>query len=74
MADGQQVDIPVLHDRTVGTRKESGLGMESPVQGGTSMVGKIRHAMGDVMGVNFSNEAREPCVKKKPLSFIVPVP
>ena len=36
VADGQQVDIPVLqYDRTVGTRKESGSGNGKP---GTSEV------------------------------------
>ena len=48
VADGQQVDIPVLqYDRTVGTRKESGSrGWIVPVQARYQYGRKIRHAMG----------------------------
>ena len=48
VADGQQVDIPVLqYNRTVGTRKESGSrGWIVPVQAGYQYGRKIRHAMG----------------------------
>ena len=42
VADGQQVDIPVLqYDRTVGTRKESGAGeRKDPGKRGRSTKGK----------------------------------
>ena len=48
VADGQQVDIPVLqYDRTVGTRKESGSrGWIVPVQARYQYSRKIRYAMG----------------------------
>ena len=48
VADGQQVDIPVLqYDRTVGTRKESGSrGWIVPVQARYQYGRKIRHVMG----------------------------
>ena len=48
VADGQQVDIPVLqYDRTVGTRKESGSrGWIVPVQARYQSHWKNRVAMG----------------------------
>lgn len=51
VADGQQVDIPVLqYDRTVGTRKESGSReWKARYKRGTSMVGKSAMQWEDVM-------------------------
>ena len=51
VADGQQVDIPVLqYNRTVGTRKESGSReWKARYKRGTSMVGKSAMQWEDVM-------------------------
>ena len=51
VADGQQVDIPVLqYDRTVGTRKESGSReWKARYKRGTSTVGKTAMQWEDVM-------------------------
>ena len=55
VADGQQVDIPVLqYDRTVGTRKESGSReWKARYKRGTSMVGKSAMQWEDVMWSEF---------------------
>ena len=47
VADGQQVEIPVLrYDRTVGTRKESGSrGWIVPVQAGYQSLWQIRKSI-----------------------------
>ena len=55
VADGQQVEIPVLrYDRTVGTRKESGSReWKARYKRGTSMVGKSAMQWEDVMWSEF---------------------
>ena len=55
VADGQQVDIPVLqYDRTVGTRKESGSReWKARYKRGTSHIGKSVLQWEDVMWSEF---------------------
>ena len=77
VADGQQVDIPVLqYNRTVGTRKESGSrGWIVPVQARYQYGRKIRHAMGrrDVER-NKVVKSVSHASRKAAIVYIVPVP
>ena len=77
VADGQQVDIPVLqYDRTVGTRKESGSrGWIVPVQARYQYGRKIRHAMGrrDVER-NIVTKSVSCASRKAAIVHTIPVP
>ena len=77
VANGQQVDIPVLqYDRTVGTRKESGSrGWIVPVQAGYQSLWQIRVAMGSRDAErNKVAKSVSHASRKAAIVYTVPVP
>ena len=77
VADGQQVDIPVLqYNRTVGTRKESGSrGWIVPVQAGYQSLWQIRVAMGSRDAErNKVAKSVSHASRKAAIVYTVPVP
>ena len=77
VADGQQVDIPVLqYNRTVGTRKESGSrGWIVPVQAGYQPLWQIRVAMGSRDAErNKVAKSVSHASRKAAIVYTVPVP
>ena len=77
VADGQQVDIPVLqYDRTVGTRKESGSReWKARYKRGTSMVGKTAMQWEAVMRSEIQvAKSVSHASRKAAIVYTVPVP